>query len=56
MSKTKQQYQKEIKICPVCKREFHNRAKWDKRGQWEQIKYCSKKCRKKATYKVSSSK
>lgn len=31
------------KICPVCKRPFLWRKKWEK--DWEQVKYCSKKCR-----------
>ncbi|WP_081719589.1 DUF2256 domain-containing protein [Salinispira pacifica] len=35
------------KICPVCGRPFSNRKRWDSRGQWEQIKYCSDSCRRK---------
>tara|TARA_B100000676_G_C17806367_1_gene694991 strand:+ start:123 stop:263 length:141 start_codon:yes stop_codon:yes gene_type:complete len=31
------------KICPVCKRPFTWRKKWEK--NWENVKYCSKKCR-----------
>jgi len=34
------------KICPVCKRIFTNRKKWEKRGVWENVKYCSDKCRR----------
>jgi hypothetical protein len=34
----------QIKICPVCGREFHNRKKRESRGIWDRIKYCSKKC------------
>lgn len=37
---------KQIKYCPVCQRPFHNRKKWESRGIWEQIIYCSEKCRK----------
>lgn len=32
------------KICPVCKRPFSWRKKWEK--NWDEIKYCSDKCRK----------
>ena len=31
------------KICPVCKRPFNWRKKWEK--NWENVKYCSKRCR-----------
>ncbi|MFN4873185.1 MAG: DUF2256 domain-containing protein [Akkermansiaceae bacterium] len=37
---------KQFKTCPVCHRPFHNRKKWNERGLWETIKYCSEKCRK----------
>ena len=30
------------KICDVCKRPFDWRRKWKK--DWENVKYCSKKC------------
>lgn len=36
---------KQKKICKACGREFSNRAKWDKRGIWDQVKYCSKRCK-----------
>lgn len=36
---------KEKKVCPVCKKEFTNRKKWSSRGVWEQVKYCSKRCK-----------
>ena len=36
---------KETKICPVCNRPFENRKKWESRGLWEQIVYCSERCR-----------
>jgi hypothetical protein len=32
------------KICVSCKREFTWRKKWEK--NWNEIKYCSDKCRK----------
>lgn len=35
------------KICPVCQRPFTNRHKWESRGLWPSIIYCSKACRKK---------
>ena len=35
----------QTKICPVCKRPFHNRKKWESRGLWPEIKYCSERCR-----------
>ncbi|WP_439129704.1 DUF2256 domain-containing protein [Polaribacter sp.] len=31
------------KICVVCNRPFTWRKKWEK--NWEEVKYCSKKCR-----------
>lgn len=30
------------KICPVCQRPFSWRKKWAR--DWEQVKYCSKRC------------
>jgi len=30
------------KTCPTCKRPFSWRKKWEK--NWEQVKYCSKRC------------
>ena len=32
------------KICLVCKRPFSWRKKWEK--DWNNVKYCSEKCRK----------
>ena len=32
------------KICPVCKRPFAWRKKWER--HWEEIKYCSERCRR----------
>ena len=30
------------KICPVCERPFTWRKKWER--DWENVKYCSKRC------------
>lgn len=32
------------KICPVCKRPFTWRKKWER--DWEYVKYCSERCRR----------
>ena len=32
------------KVCPVCQRPFNWRKKWEK--VWEDVKYCSEKCRR----------
>jgi hypothetical protein len=32
------------KDCPVCRRPFAWRKKWEK--NWDDVKYCSEKCRK----------
>ncbi|MCI5051374.1 MAG: DUF2256 domain-containing protein [Candidatus Pacebacteria bacterium] len=40
---------KESKICPTCNRIFYNRKRWSSRGIWDDIKYCSEKCRKQKT-------
>lgn len=37
---------KQFKICSTCRLPFHNRKKWESRGIWEHVKYCSDKCRK----------
>ncbi|AXT27859.1 DUF2256 domain-containing protein [Ruegeria sp. AD91A] len=31
------------KNCPVCRRPFTWRKKWE--NVWDEVKYCSKKCR-----------
>ena len=36
----------QVKICPVCNRNFNNRKKWNTRNIWGQIVYCSKACQK----------
>ncbi|MCP8351817.1 DUF2256 domain-containing protein [Candidatus Synchoanobacter obligatus] len=40
------------KICPVCQRPFTWRKKWQR--DWENIKYCSKRCAKKASTQLWS--
>ncbi|MEM6775571.1 MAG: DUF2256 domain-containing protein [Pseudomonadota bacterium] len=30
------------KICPVCERPFHWRARW--KNNWDKVVYCSRKC------------
>ena len=35
---------KDKKICVTCKRPFEWRKKWER--DWENVKYCSKKCSK----------
>lgn len=35
-----------VKICPTCQLPFSNRHKWESRGLWPEIVYCSKTCRK----------
>ena len=36
----------QTKICPVCHLSFNNRKKWKSRGIWEEIIYCSEKCKR----------
>ena len=35
---------KDKKICVTCKKPFEWRKKWER--DWENVKYCSKKCSK----------
>ena len=42
---------KETKICVVCGKPFENRKKWKIRDIWDEIKYCSKRCRSDAKKK-----
>lgn len=37
----------QTKICPRCGRPFSNRKKWESRGIWKEIIYCSDRCRAK---------
>ncbi|MBR77628.1 MAG: hypothetical protein CMD36_06940 [Flavobacteriales bacterium] len=41
------------KKCIVCKRDFTWRKKWEK--NWENVKYCSKRCRGKRSNYINSS-
>ncbi|MFK7893442.1 MAG: DUF2256 domain-containing protein [Granulosicoccus sp.] len=41
----KKNQQSQSKICPVCDRPFFNRRKWQARGLWPEIIYCSQRCR-----------
>jgi hypothetical protein len=36
------------KTCLVCKKPFENRKKWTSRGQFTDVKYCSRRCRREA--------
>ncbi|MBO6494711.1 MULTISPECIES: DUF2256 domain-containing protein [Roseivirga] len=38
------------KICPVCNRPFEWRKKW--RNCWQEVVYCSEKCRRNKTPSV----
>jgi len=37
---------KEAKNCAQCGLPFANRKRWQARRQWDQVKYCSDRCRK----------
>lgn len=37
---------KRSKVCPSCGLSFTERKKWTSRGHWEQIVYCSERCRR----------
>ena len=39
-----------IKMCPTCNRQFTWRKKWER--DWENVKYCSDKCKKQKTTQV----
>ncbi len=34
------------KMCPVCRRPFAWRKKWEK--NWDEVRYCSERCRRDA--------
>ncbi|AWB68491.1 DUF2256 domain-containing protein [Saccharobesus litoralis] len=38
------------KDCPVCERSFTWRKKWAK--DWQQVKYCSERCRRSSKQKA----
>ncbi len=37
---------RETRLCARCKRPFQNRKKWQSRGLWPGIRYCSERCRR----------
>jgi len=39
-----------IKICLVCQKEFKWRKKWER--DWEEVKYCSERCKRNKKQKV----
>ncbi|MBT0567102.1 DUF2256 domain-containing protein [Williamsia sp. CHRR-6] len=39
---------RESKTCVVCGRPFDNRKRWEGRGQWDEVRYCSQACRRAA--------
>tara|TARA_B100001287_G_scaffold258878_1_gene245595 strand:- start:257 stop:406 length:150 start_codon:yes stop_codon:yes gene_type:complete len=41
------------KKCIVCKKDFTWRKKWEK--NWENVKYCSKRCRGKRSNYINNS-
>ncbi|MFK0332758.1 DUF2256 domain-containing protein [Rhizobium sp. NPDC090275] len=43
MPKRREKLHLPSKICPVCKRPFLWRKKWEK--SWQNVKYCSERCR-----------
>jgi len=47
-TQTNKNPEKQSKVCPVCKLSFNNRKRWESRGLWPSIVYCSQKCRRKA--------
>ncbi|MEL6803707.1 MAG: DUF2256 domain-containing protein [Bacteroidota bacterium] len=36
----------DTKMCRQCGLPFSNRKSWRSRGQWDDVKYCSERCRK----------
>ncbi|MFK7854292.1 MAG: DUF2256 domain-containing protein [Granulosicoccus sp.] len=42
---------RDTKLCPVCNRSFDNRKKWESRGLWPSIRFCSERCRRNARRK-----
>ncbi|WP_353505359.1 DUF2256 domain-containing protein [Vibrio sp. SCSIO 43135] len=39
------------KCCPVCQRPFTWRKKWEK--HWDEVKYCSERCRRNRHHGIS---
>ncbi|MCU0437026.1 MAG: DUF2256 domain-containing protein [Raineya sp.] len=50
MVKMRKKYDLPQKVCIVCQRPFTWRKKWEK--VWEQILYCSDKCRQQRKEKI----
>ncbi|MDB6455021.1 DUF2256 domain-containing protein [Falsirhodobacter sp. 20TX0035] len=42
------------KVCPVCGRPFSWRKKWER--DWDQVVYCSERCRREVKGKLASDK
>ncbi|MBX9906708.1 DUF2256 domain-containing protein [Patescibacteria group bacterium] len=36
----------ETKLCVACKLPFSNRKRWSSRKQWDEVRFCSERCRK----------
>ena len=47
MAKARKKCGLPTKTCPVCERPFTWRKKWEK--DWENVKYCSDRCRRTGT-------
>ncbi|MFG6401132.1 MULTISPECIES: DUF2256 domain-containing protein [unclassified Microbacterium] len=41
---------RESKPCAQCGRPFDNRKRWSTRAQWDEVKYCSSRCRAAAAH------
>ena len=41
------------KMCPVCERPFNWRKKWEK--DWDNVKYCSERCKRSKSSKSHQS-
>ncbi|MBL7813439.1 MAG: DUF2256 domain-containing protein [Saprospiraceae bacterium] len=54
MAKQKKKMDLPQKTCEVCKRNFQWRKKWEK--VWDDVKYCSDKCRKNRNQEILKSK
>lgn len=52
MAKMRKKADLPTKTCPVCQKPFAWRKKWDR--DWDNVIYCSKRCRTAAKSEVSS--
>lgn len=50
MARTRSKSDLPTKICPVCKRAFTWRKKWE--DCWDEVKYCSERCRRRRSQAV----